>query len=107
MQGFLFCFYAFFVRNVLQMLRNIVDLDSVEIKYLTPAKYSGYYFVFFCGSKNEYGVGGWLFKCFQKSIERLVRKHVHLINDIDFILARLRCISYLIYQVSYVLNRVV
>ena len=59
------------------------------------------------GSQNKNGVGGRLFQGLLKGIEGRVGEHVHLIYNIDFVLAGLRGVAHLVYQVPDIVYRVV
>ena len=57
-----------------------------------------------CGRKDEFYVLGRLLQGLQKCVEGLVRKHVNLINDIDFEFTILRWVSNLVNKISYIVN---
>ena len=54
--------------------------------------------------KNENGMAGWLFQCFQKSVEGRCREHVYLVDDVDLVFAYLWRNTYLFYQLPNVIN---
>ena len=89
------------------MVGNVFGLDAVEIKNLAPRQNSRQYFVFFGSGQYKDSVGGRFFECFEKSIESSLRQHVHLVDDVDLVLARLWRVTHLVDQVSDVFDRVV
>ena len=58
-------------------------------------------------SQNKNSMTGRLFQRFQESIESRSRQHMHLINDIHFILTYLRRDAHLLYQLTDIIHRVI
>src|SRR5690606_18092399 len=61
----------------------------------------------FGGGEDKNGMLGRFFQGFQKSIESRCRKHVHLIDNIDFVFSDLWRDSHLINQTSDVVHRII
>src|SRR5690606_19520612 len=93
--------------NGSEMIRHILYLDPVKVKYLTTGKNSGENFMFFCRCQDKNSIRRWFFQSFQKCIESRLRKHVHLVNDIDFVFTSLRRDSYLFNQATDIVHRVI
>ena len=49
----------------------------------------------------------WLLQCFKKRIEGTGTKHVNLVDDVNPVSSRLRSKTYLFYQFSNIINRVI
>src|SRR5690606_11222852 len=99
--------YFFLLCNGSEMIRHILYLDPVKVKYLTTGKNSGENFMFFCRCQDKNSIRRWFFQSFQKCIESRLRKHVHLVNDIDFVFTSLRRDSYLFNQATDIVHRVI
>src|SRR5690606_14127649 len=89
------------------MIGNVADLNSVEIKDLTPRQDGRDHLVFFCRCQNENGVWRRFFQSLQKGIKSLIGEHVNLIYDIDLESSELWWIANLVNQVSDIIDRVV
>ena len=61
----------------------------------------------FSRCQNEDGIFRRLLQRLQESIEGRGREHVHLIYDIDLVLAALRWIAHLLHQISDVVYGVI
>ncbi|MCY1523944.1 hypothetical protein D9M68_588580 [compost metagenome] len=59
------------------------------------------------GREDKDRIGRWFFQCFQKCIERIGRKHVYLINNIDLIFSGLRRNANLFNKAPDIINRIV
>jgi len=59
-----------------------------------------------CG-QDENGKRRWFFQCFQECVEGRLRKHVYLIDDVDFVLPCLWWIADLFYQGTDVFYRII
>ena len=107
MQGVIFGLYAFLLGNVGQIFFGILYGDPFKIKDLAAGKDGGNDLVLLGGSKYEDRVLWWLFQGLQKGVKSSLRKHVHLINDVDLVLSYLWRNTYLVYQVSNIIHRVI
>ena len=61
----------------------------------------------FGGGQDKNGVFGWFFKRLEKSIEGRRRKHVDLVDDVDFMTAQLRSDAHLIDEIADVVNGII
>jgi hypothetical protein len=59
------------------------------------------------GGKNEEGVGGRFLQRLQQGVERLLRQHVHLVENIHLLTVALRRDAHLLAQVAHVVDLVV
>src|SRR5690554_5003312 len=89
------------------MLRDVLYLYPVKVKYLTTGKNSWDDLMFLRSRQNKNRILRRFLQSFQKSIESLDGKHVNLINDIDFVIALLRRIPHLVHQCTDIIYRVV
>ena len=63
--------------------------------------------MFLSSGKNEYGVRRWFLKSLEEGIERCLREHVYLIDDIDAVSSYLWRYAHLVDELAYVVNGVV
>ena len=61
----------------------------------------------FGGGENEHDVRGRLFERFQKRVERAVRKHMHFVDDINFIFSHRGGILHFFPQIAHFRHAVV
>ena len=57
--------------------------------------------------EDEDGVCRWFFECLEEGVERRLRQHVHLVDDIDAVPSYLRGDTYLFGQRADVVHRIV
>ena len=95
------------VRNGPEVRNHIRNAYPVEIIGLAAGKYGREYLVLLGGGKYEYGVCRRLLQSLEESVERLVRKHMHLVHDEHAVTADLRRDVDLLYQRLYILHAVV
>ena len=69
------------------MLNNVICCNSSKIKSLASALNSIKNFMNFCCCKNENYIFRRFFKRFQKSIKRMICKHMNFVNNINFVSA--------------------
>ena len=86
---------------------NILYRDSVEVISLTTRKDSRKNLVFLSCSKNEDCMCRRFLKCLQKGVERSLREHVDLIDDIYAVFPNLWRYAHLLHQGLDVLNAIV
>ena len=79
----------------------------MQIEPLTTAEDGCQNFLRLGGSKNKFHMLGRLFQRLQKRVKRRRRKHVHLVDEIDFVTPFGRCISHVLAQLAHVLDAVV
>ncbi len=89
------------------MRHHILHLYPLEIVNLAARQNGRDDLVFLGRRQDKNGVRRRLLQCFQKSIERLLREHVHLIYDKNLVPALLRLKAHLFDQRTNVLHGVV
>ena len=72
------------------MLGNLLSRHVAQNKLQTAAQYGNGDFVRIGGRQNEFNVFGRLFQSLQHGIERAFGKHMHFVDDIDFVFTRSR-----------------
>ncbi len=107
MQRLLIYAHSLLGGNPAEIAHHVSHTNAVEVIGLATGEYGRYDFVLLRGAENENRVCRRLLKGFEKSIESLLRKHVHLVYDIDAVLAHLRRNLHLFHQQLYVLHAVV
>ena len=78
------------------MIGDVADSDSLKIKNLASRENGRQHLVLFGGRQNKNGMRGRLLERFKECIERGLREHVHLVDDVDLVLAHLRGKTHLI-----------
>ena len=68
-QRIFFGFDLLLLRYIFQVSGNIIDGNTPEVKDLATGEDRWNYFMFFRGGEDKFGIFGWLFQGFQKSIE--------------------------------------
>src|SRR5690606_28222608 len=99
--------HPLFIGNMRQMSGHILHLDPIEIKDLTTRYYCRQNLVLFGCRKDENSIRRWLLQRFQKSIEGLLREHMHLIDNINLVPTRLWRNSHLLNQSTDILDGIV
>ncbi len=99
--------YPLFFRHAAEVGDDVRHGDAREVVYLAAAQDGGQYLVFLRRGEYEDGVRGRLFERLEESVEGRLRKHVHLVDDEDFVPPYLRGYLHLVYQVADVLDGVV
>ena len=87
---------AFLRGDVLQLLHDVVHGDAREIVDLAATKYGGYDFVLLGGCEDEDGMRRRLLERLEECVERLLREHVHLVDDEHAVAANLRRNAHLV-----------
>ena len=77
---------------------------AVEVEALAAGEYRGRQALRLSGSEYEHGVRRRLFERLEQRIERARAEHVHLVDDVDAVLAYRRRIHYLVAQVAYLID---
>ena len=88
---------------MLQVGNGVGDGDTCEIIHLATAENSGQDFVLLGGSQDKNSIRGRLLQGLQEGVERARGEHVHLVDDINGILAYLRRDAHLVNQRADVL----
>ena len=99
--------YIFLFRNSTQIAHYVANRYSIEIVGLTTRKYRWENFVFLRRRKYENRVCRRFLKSFEKSVESLLRQHVHLVYYIYAVLPDLRRDLYLLEKRLYIVHSVV
>src|SRR5690606_24525485 len=97
----------FAIGNLLQVIRDVADLDAVEIKDLATRQNSRNDLVLLRGSQDKNCVRRRLFQGFQKRVESRVREHMHLVDDVHLEFSELGWVANLVNQVADIFNGVV
>ena len=90
-----------------QVPDNIVHRDPVEVICLATRQDSRQNLMFFSCSKNKDSVCRRFLKGLEESIERRLRQHMHLVDDINTVLSHLRRYTYLVHQRLDVIHSVI
>ena len=90
-----------------EVSHDVLDGDPVEIICLASRENGWKDLVLFSSGKNEYSMCRWLLKCLEEGIERSLRKHMHLVDDIDAVSSDLWRYAHLLHQGLDVLNSIV
>ena len=90
-----------------QVPDNVVHSDPVEIVCLAAGQDRRKDLVLLRGGKNEYRIGRRFLQCLEEGVESRRTEHVHLIYDIDAVLAYLRRYAHLVYKGLDVIHTVV
>ena len=106
-QSSFFGFDSFLRANALQMCHHVRHSDAMEIKDLATRQDRGKNFMLFGCSQNKHRMRWRFLQRLQESVKRRLRKHVHLIDDVHFILTALRRDPHLVYNGSNVFNLIV
>ena len=99
--------YALACRHHAEILHYVLHCDPVEVVCLTAGQDGRKYLVLLCGGKDEDRMCRRFLKCLEKGIERRLREHVHLVDDVYAVLADLRRYADLIHQCLYILHSVI
>ena len=78
------------------MIGDVADSDSLKIKDLASRENGRQHLVLFGGRQNKNGMRRGLLERFKECVERSLREHVHLVDDVDLVLAHLRSKPHLI-----------
>src|SRR6478609_12112887 len=89
------------------MLRDQIRRDAMQIESLATAKDGGQNFLWLGRSEDEFHMLGRLLQRLQKRVERGRRKHVYLVDEIDFVTPFGRRIPNILAQLAHVLDAVV
>eukprot|EP00388_Colpodella_angusta_P022862 GDKJ01058438.1.p2 GENE.GDKJ01058438.1~~GDKJ01058438.1.p2 ORF type:complete len:236 (-),score=-10.76 GDKJ01058438.1:489-1196(-) len=106
-QASLLRYYPFFGSNAVQVVYYVCSSYALEVEYLTTAEDGWQYLVLLCSGKDEDGIWWRFFQRLQKGVEGRSTQHVNLIYDVYLVLTLLRCETYLICEVTYIIYRVV
>ena len=89
------------------MSHNVLDGHAIEVVNLTTAQDRWQQLMLLCRSENENHIVRRFLQCLQEGIERLIRQHVHLVDDKHLIFTYLRRNARLFNQVSYIFYRII
>ncbi len=89
------------------MVGDVADSDALKIKNLAARKDGRKDLMLFGCRQDEDGVRRRFFKSFEKGIERGLRKHVHLVDDVHFVGSHLGRKANLVDELPNVVNCVV
>src|SRR5262249_40056827 len=99
--------YIFFLTDLLEMVNGIIESDPFEIKYLATTQDRGKDLMLFRCCQDENSIGRRFLERFQKCIKSGGAKHVNFVDNVNFLLPRLRCKTDLVDKGSDVIDRIV
>ena len=99
--------YSFFLSHPLQVRNGIVHGHALEVIYLASAQDCWQNLVLLRCGEDEDGMFGRFFERLEEGIKCSSREHVYLVNDEDLVFAYLWRYHDLVYELSYVVHRVV
>ena len=76
-----------------EMLDELVGLDAPQVETLTARQHRHRHFADFRRGEDELHMWRRLFQRLQEAVERLLRQHVHFVDDIDLVAGRGRGIA--------------
>ena len=77
---------------------------ALQIELQAARQHSGGYFFRVCRSQQKFDVLGRLFECLQQRIERILRQHVHLVNEVHLVAAACGRVLHVIEQVASIVD---
>ena len=95
------------IHQLFHTVRDRLDTDTLEIIMLAPGQDRDRYFVDLRRRQNEDHIFRRLLQCLQQCIERSYGKHMHLVDDIDFISALCRTVCHLLTDLPDIVNTVI
>ena len=104
---FFFRVHPLLSRDVLKVRHSVGYGDAVEVEDLATGQNRRQNLVLLRGGQNEHRVRRRLLQRLQKCVERRLAQHVHLVDDVHFVLALLGWDADLINDVADVLHLVV
>ena len=90
--------HVFVPANVLEMFRDKVDRDAPQVVALAARHDRRQHLLRLGGGEHELHVLGRFLQRLEQRIERLLREHVHLVDDVDFKLRRGRRVHHRVTQ---------
>ena len=87
-----------------EMFRQIHGIEPFQVKPLAARQYRDRHFADLSSCEDELHMRGRLFQRFQQRVERGRRQHVNLIDDVDLVPRRDRCVACPVQQVAHVGN---
>ena len=107
LKGFVFGLKALLACDILEILSGITDGNTLEVKDLATRENGRYHLVLLGGSQDKDGMSGGFLQGLKEGVEGCIREHMHLIDDIDLILAYLGGDTYLLDERTDSLHTVV
>ena len=107
MQGFVIDVDSFLFSDSPELFYYIVDCYPVEVVCLASRQDGRQYLVLFCGGEDEDCMCRRLFESLQESVERSLRQHVDLVDDIDTVFPDLRRNPHLVHEGLDIVDTVV
>ena len=106
-QGLLLHLHALLSGELPQPVRDGVDGDALEIISLAPGEDGDGELVHLRGGQDEDHIGGRLLQGLQQGVEGSCGQHMHLVDDVDLVLALRRGIGHFVYDFPYIVHAVV
>ena len=100
-------FHLFLFRDELQVLRDQVGRNAVQIETLTTAQDRRKHFLRLGRGEDELHMRGRLLECLEERIEGLRGEHVHLVDDVDLVFPLGRRVTHVVAQLAHLLDAVV
>src|SRR5262249_50763533 len=97
----------FLFGDQLEVLRNEICRDTMEIEPLTARENCRQNLVRFRCSENEFHMWRRLFERLQQCVERLLGQHVYFVDDVDFVTALRRRVRHVVAQLAHIINAAV
>ena len=86
------------------MLGQEAGIDTPEIKALAARKHGHRHLADFGGGENELHMRRRLFEGLEKGVERLLREHVHFVDDVDLVAGEDRRVAHALENFAYVVD---
>ena len=96
-----------FSGNELQMLRDQIRRNPVQIETLTPAENCRQHLLGLGRGEDEFYVLGRLLERLEERVERLRSEHVHFVDHVDFVLSLDRRITNVVAQLAHLFDAVI
>ena len=104
---FFFHFYLFCLHQITHTVCNCLNADSLEIIVLTSGKNRNWDFMHFCRRQNKNNILRRLLKCLKQCVKCSDGKHMHLVNNVYFILTFCRSICHFLPDLTDIINTIV
>ena len=98
------CLHRLSTQNVLQVRDNLLGLHVLEVELQTAGQHRRRQLLRVSGGQQEHGVRRRLLEGFQQGIEAVVRQHVHLVDQINFVTGVRRRVLHVLQQLTGVLH---
>lgn len=104
LDGCVLGFHFFFFADIQEMLAEGRDIDAAQVKTLATRENGERDLADFRGRENEFHVRRRFLECFEKRVEGRFRKHVHFVDDVDFVARLGRGVAHAIQNFAHVVD---